>query len=344
MSNTQLASPKDDLRRMQQIVEARQDLIAAVLPKHITVERQMRLLTTALARTPKLLQCEPLSVINALVTASEFGLEPNTPTQHCYIIPYKKQATFQLGYQGIIELALRSGLVTRIYARAVHQNDQFDLEYGFEERLVHKPFMGDRGQVIAYYAVFALRDGSKHMHFMTRQEVEDHRKYSQGWRFAESGPAQYGGGKKDSPWHTDFDSMALKTCVRLGSKWVPRSIEDRKMDVFLKAMALDVAHEQGIDPAAFGVALPLESSPDDGMAKLDALAERASAEDSAKPESKPKRTKPAPEPKPEPPREADDAPFEVDEDGVVNGEDTGEPEPPRNAHAGNGAQSGFPQF
>lgn len=279
----EISNPRDELRRMQQIVEARQDLIAAVLPKHITVERQMRLLTTALARTPKLLKCTPLSVINALVTASEFGLEPNTPTQHCYIIPYKNQATFQLGYQGIIELALRSGLVTRVYARAVHQHDTFDIEYGFNECLSHKPNLGDRGQVIAYYAIYALRDGSKHMHFMTKREVEEHRdRFSQGYRFAESGPTQYGGGKKDSPWHTDFDAMALKTCVRLGAKWVPRSIEDRKMDAFLKAVAIDTAHEQGLPTEQFGVALPLEEDPGNEQGKLEALAERAAAEDSAK--------------------------------------------------------------
>ena len=84
--------------------------------------------------------------------AVQLGLEPGL-LGHCYILPYKREATFIIGYKGMIDLARRSGHIQSIYAHAVHENDEFEYELGLHPKLEHKPSHGDRGAFIGAYAV-----------------------------------------------------------------------------------------------------------------------------------------------------------------------------------------------
>ena len=64
----------------------------------------------------------------------------------------------------------------------VCQNDKFDLVYGFDEKLVHAPALGERGEIIGFYAIAKLCDGGHAFEFMSRLQVERIRDGSQGWQ------------------------------------------------------------------------------------------------------------------------------------------------------------------
>jgi recombination protein RecT len=231
-----------------------------LLPKHLTPERMMRVSLNAMVRNPKLLQCSTLSVCNAIVTCSEFGLEPNTPLGLAHIIPYGNVATFQIGYPGLLELAHRSGRVEFDVPQCVHEHDTFEYSLGLKPDLKHIPNRTQRGDVIGYYAVARVQgsDTPKFV-YMSRADVEAHaRRFSKAY-------AQKGG-----PWETNFDAMAKKTAMIALCKWLPRSIEG----ALEKAIAIDTAADQGIDPRSMGLDAIDVDGASEPVSKADALAEK----------------------------------------------------------------------
>jgi recombination protein RecT len=188
--------------------------IAKALPKVITPERFTRIALSALSSNPNLAKCERNSFLGALMQSAALGLEINTPLQQAFLIPFnntKKGVTecqFQIGYKGLLDLAYRSGEFASIYAQEVYENDIFDYEYGLETKLVHKPKLQDRGDVIAYYAVFKLKNGGSSFVVMSRDDVLRHAK-----KFSKS--------FNSGPWQSDFNSMAKKTCLKALLKYAP---------------------------------------------------------------------------------------------------------------------------
>lgn len=80
----------------------------------------------AIKKTPKLLECNMRSVFGAIMLSAELGLKPNTPDGLAYILPYKKEAQFQIGYKGLIEIALRSPMLQAINGYVVYENEFFN--------------------------------------------------------------------------------------------------------------------------------------------------------------------------------------------------------------------------
>ncbi|MDK2824535.1 MAG: recombination protein RecT [Clostridia bacterium] len=202
-------------KNIYDLINSMKPEIQRALPKHLDADRVARIAITAIRTTPKLQQCNPYSFLGALMQASQLGLEPNTPLGQAYIIPYGNEAQFQIGYKGLLDLAYRSGQFKSIYAHEVYENDEFEYEYGLEQKLTHKPAAKDRGNVIGYYAVFHLQNGGYGFAYMSREDVEKHaQEYSQavkkGWT---------------SPWKTNFDEMAKKTVLKKVLKYAPLSVE-----------------------------------------------------------------------------------------------------------------------
>ena len=101
--------------------------------------------------------------------------------------------------KGLIDLAYRSGEIQIIQAHAVCENDEFSYEFGLEPKLTHKPAVKDRGEPIAFYAMFKTKDGGYGFDVMSVDDVRAHAaKYSKSFN---SG---------FSPWKTNFVEMALK--------------------------------------------------------------------------------------------------------------------------------------
>ena len=209
--------------------------IANALPSVLTPERFTRMALTALSTTPKLQECTPESFLGAMMQAAQLGVEPNTPLGQAYLIPYfnkgRMEASFQLGYKGLIDLAYRSGEITSISAHEVCEHDEFEYELGLEEKMRHKPALKDRGEVILYYAVFRTKSGGSGFAVMSVEDIKKHMtKYSQ----AAKGSF--------SPWKTNFDSMAKKTVIKQVLKYAPIKTE------FVRAVAADETIKTTIEP------------------------------------------------------------------------------------------------
>lgn len=218
--------------------ESQKGTLAAVLPKHVSADRMLKIALGAMRTTPKLMNCTLESLLGGVVQCSQLGLEPNTPLGHAYLIPFdnrKKGITevqIVLGYKGLIDLSRRSGQVVSIAAHEVCENDKFDYAYGLDERLDHRPAMDDRGRVIAFYAVAKLKDGGHAFEVMSRAQVEKIRDESQNYKFAKD--------KAGSVWGQHFVEMGRKTVLRRLFKYLPVSIE------MATAAALDDLNARGV--------------------------------------------------------------------------------------------------
>ena len=188
------------------------------MPKGMEAAQLVRDALTALRQTPKLAECSPQSVLGGLMTCSQLGLRPGVMGQ-AYLIPFYDRraggnvAQVVIGYHGLVELAHRSGQIQSLIARTVYEHDHFDVDYGLEDKLVHKPYMGgDKGQPIAYYAVAKFTTGGHAFYVMSHPEMVEYKN-----RHAKSA--------NRGPWVDNFEAMAHKTCVRQLSKWMPKSTE-----------------------------------------------------------------------------------------------------------------------
>lgn len=192
--------------------------IQRALPKHMDADRIARIALTAVRTTPKLLECDQTSFLAAIMQSAQLGVEPNTGLGQAYLIPYGKQVQFQLGYKGLIDLAVRSGQYKAIYAHEVYEDDEFEFTYGLVKDLIHKPASVPQGEPIGYYAVYHLQNGGYDFVYWTRERIDFHaKKFSQavqkGWT---------------SPWKTNYDAMAKKTVLKEVLKYAPKSIELQK--------------------------------------------------------------------------------------------------------------------
>nr|DAY42649.1 MAG TPA: RecT protein [Caudoviricetes sp.] len=214
-NGTSVAKKENKQKTIFDVIQAGAKQFATALPKHINSERFVRIAITTIRQNPKLAQCSQESLLGALMVSAQLGLEPGTLGQ-CYLIPYGRECQFQIGYKGMIELLRRSGQLKDIYAYSVYENDEFEMTYGLERNLKHKPNLQDRGNFIGCYCVAVLKDDARAFEYMTKEEIEGH-----GKKFSKT----YGNG----PWKTDFEAMAHKTVVKKMLKWLPLSVEFLEM-------------------------------------------------------------------------------------------------------------------
>lgn len=235
----QIVSVDKKFFRIKELVESPDTLvkIGRALPSHISAEKMARVFLTACTTTPKLLECDPASLMQAVMEASSLGLLPDGVLGHGYILPYKSKAKFIPGFRGLMDMARRSGAITRIDARVVYENDYFDYEYGLEPALKHKPASSDRGGLVAVYAAAKFSETNEvAFEVMSRAEVDAIRKRS---------PAgSYG------PWVTDYEEMARKTVIRRLMKYLPLSPDIQAAvtaDEYAEAGVLGKLMEQKVD-------------------------------------------------------------------------------------------------
>lgn len=202
-------------RTIFDVIEAGKAQFAAALPRHMSGDKFVRVAITCIRQNTKLAGCSQPSLLGAFMTAAQLGLEPGVLGQ-CYLIPYGNECSFQLGYKGMIELLRRTGQLSDIYAYPVYEHDEFNIEYGLERKLTHKPAFNNpdgRGEVTGFYSVAILKDGTRAFEYMTVSEVKAHEeKYRKG-KF------------KNKVWDDNFIEMALKTVTKKMLKWLPISVE-----------------------------------------------------------------------------------------------------------------------
>lgn len=234
MSETQqIEKRRSPANTLAELLMGQKDQIALAIPKHMTADRMLRVSMTALRTTPKLAECTPQSFLSCVMSAAQLGLEPNTPLGHCYLIPRRDKSakvtncTLLIGYQGMQDLARRSGQLRRIHAYVVREGDHFAWTLGINPDIQHTPASGNENRPITHaYAVARLKDGDDVFAVLTRGEIEKRRKRGAS-----------GSGIK-TPWDTDYDAMALKSAVRALWAFLPKSSE------MAMAVSVEEAHER----------------------------------------------------------------------------------------------------
>lgn len=212
--------------------------IATALPQHLNADRLIRVAMTSIQRTPQLLNCDPITLVGAIIQSAQLGLEPDGVLGHAYLVPFRNnkknrmEVQFIPGYKGLIDLARRSGQVVSIGSHVVYENEKFNLKFGFEETLEHEPLPpSQRGERKGVYAVARLKDGSVHFEWLWAEEVEEIKKSSKAGNFG--------------PWKTHENEMWRKTAIRRLAKYLPLSVE------FSKAAAVDELADAGVSTQEF---------------------------------------------------------------------------------------------
>ena len=183
-------------------------------------------LTSLVANDKKLQACEPVTLLYAGIKATALNLPLDSNLGFAYVIPYKNkdgrtEAQFQIGWRGIVQLAIRSGQFKTINVTDVREGElkEFDLLSG-SMRFEANPNR-DTLPIIGYVAHFELVNGFKKSLYMTSSQIETHAvKYSQTYSSRDVRV------KSQSKWTTEFDLMAKKTVLKLLlGRYAPLSVE-----------------------------------------------------------------------------------------------------------------------
>lgn len=154
------------------------------------------------------------SIMTAAMKAAVLNLPIEPSLGQAYIVPYGREAQFQLGYKGLIQLAQRSGKYKSINSGVVYKSQFISYNPLFEELEID--FTKTQDEVVGYFAAFKLLNGFEKVTYWTKEQATAH-----GKRFSKT--------FSNGPWKSDFDAMAQKTLLKqIISKYGPLSIEMEK--------------------------------------------------------------------------------------------------------------------
>jgi recombinase, phage recT family len=213
--------------------------------------------------TPQLAAADPKTILSAAMTAATLKLPISPNLGFAYIIPYGKEAQFQMGYKGYIQLAMRTGQYKTINASVVYEGQVEGVDFITGEIIRGKK---KSDKVVGYVAYFELINGFSKTIYMTTEDMLRHAQ-----TFSKSFS------RSSSVWKTNFDAMGLKTVIKqLISKYGIMSIDMQSelataisSDIeYDRAEAQNVtpleqaAAEQTIDAEAAVIDAPLEADPE----------------------------------------------------------------------------------
>jgi len=198
-------------------------------------DRFITSIVSAVQANPQLATCTNQSILSSALMGESLQLPPSPQLGYYYMVPYKtkkkigkemveiQEAQFQMGWKGMIQLAIRSGQYKNIVVNEIKEGE-IDYNPITEDIVLHPikdPAEREKAKTIGYYAAFELMSGFKKQMFSPIEALEAHaQKYSKTYQ----SDKKYG--NRRSTWSTNFDAMAKKTMIRLLlSKWGIMSVE-----------------------------------------------------------------------------------------------------------------------
>lgn len=245
-------------------------------------ERFRMAVLEAVSKTPALIECTPVSIVQAALEAAALGLEPTGILGGAYLVPYKnhgtKEAKLIVGYRGYIDLIHRAGAVKSIEARVVYEGDAFDVEFGTTKRIRHVPYFvrgTDQGDRRFVYWIAEV-DGETIFDVLPMTTIEKARKASRAG--------------DDGPWTNWYDEMAKKTAIRRAVSILPISVYEAR-----RAVQLENEAEENAEPIA-GSARVSSGDAQTARARAVAMLEGGGGDDPAPPATAGGEQAPADEP------------------------------------------------
>lgn len=182
-------------------------------------------IVSAVQTNPTLQECTNQSILNGALLGQSLNLSPSPQLGQYYLVPYDnkkagcKEAQFQLGYKGMVQLAIRSGQYKRLNALAIKEGEliSYDpLNEEIEVKLMDDEVEREKAKTIGYYAMYELINGFRKSIYWSKEKMEAHAmRFSMGYRAK----------KGYTFWEKDFDAMALKTMYRRLLSTAPMSID-----------------------------------------------------------------------------------------------------------------------
>lgn len=198
----------------RETLNAMQGELKNALPPQISTEKFVRTTLTAVQMQPAILEADRTSILGSCMKAAQDGLLLDGREAALVIFNTKtgKKVQYMPMVGGILKKIRNSGELQTISSHVVYEKDHFEYELGDEERITHKPYLGeDRGSVIAAYAIAKTKDGGIYRDVMTVGEINKVRASS---RASNTGP-----------WVDWYDEMAKKTVLRRLAKRLPSSAD-----------------------------------------------------------------------------------------------------------------------
>ena len=184
---------------------------------------------SAVSTNSSLAECDNASIVSGALLGEALKLSPSPQLGNYYLVPFNdkekgKVATFQLGYKGYIQLAIRSGQYKKLNVLAIKEGELINydpLNEEIEVKLIEDETKREKAKTIGYYAMFEYVNGFRKSIYWSKEKMEAHAlQYSQGYRADKQKKTAY------TFWSKDFDGMAYKTMLRqLISKWGIMSID-----------------------------------------------------------------------------------------------------------------------
>jgi recombination protein RecT len=266
---TQVAKPES---LAVQLADLRPEL-EKVLPAHITPDKFLRVVNTAISQSPDLYKADRRSLFTSCVKCATDGLVPDGREAALVIFNSKEKYTDEQGRKqerwvkkvqympmvaGILKKIRNSGELKSITCNVAYEKDDF--RYWTDdvgEHITHEPNIRDpdRGKFLAVYAILKTNDGGTYTEVMTRGQVDQVRAVSKS--------------KDDGPWVSWYDEMAKKTVIRRVSKRAPMSTDIervvRRDDEMYDLRTRQVSASSGSEAtkALLGISAPASYAGDD---------------------------------------------------------------------------------
>lgn len=266
-------------------------------------ERFARICVTAFRQNPDLQKSSPASILGAMMTCAQLGLEPNTPSGLAYLIPRwngklrSMECQFQVGYRGLLELMYRSGAIASINADVVFRQEieagLFTYTSGIRPSIEHRIDLldgsartGNPADIVAAYACAVLKSGEPVIRVVPRRDIDKAMAMSGG----KPGPS--------AVWKSHYAEMAIKTAIHRLAKWLPTTRVDEAMEAEAKYIETEA---KPVEPAQSGLSLEAMNAMMQAGAgvAVEAPQEAPAVEQAPAPQPEPVQTQPEPAPKQE---------------------------------------------
>lgn len=236
--------------------------LSAVAGRFLQPDRLLKLCVNTIRRTPNLLKCDPQTVLGAMMATTALGLEPNTPQQLAFLIPYSNrrkvgnewksvyECQFQIGARGFTALAYRSPHVRSLQAESIHRGDRFRSTVGTNGLFEYEKALVDRGELIGAFSYVRLQGDAEVACVLPLEEIHKIRARSEAWRRAMEDVRSAENDKDrmkaeaklaETPWVMWEDDMAAKSAIKKHGKQLPIA----SSDLLIAASGIDDAGEVG---------------------------------------------------------------------------------------------------
>ena len=196
--------PQTPIQSMYSFFESKRDMIIKGLTSDISPDKFMATCYNLLLINPDIAKCDKMTVLNAVNRSAQMGLSPDPIRGESYFIPRKNACTFQIGYKGLIKMAIASGAIKMIQCFAVHENEHLVMRAG--EKPDYIISRGDKGELEGFLCLAKLNEIDWDFEYMTVSEIN---------RIRDNFKAT------DFVWSKNYNEMAKKTVIKRLLKRIP---------------------------------------------------------------------------------------------------------------------------